>query len=88
MSTDNTSQPQATGGGTSTTGPVTAKPSLEDKILLAAQESERVIAIFRPTWAALVAEGVALEPIVSCFAQTIASIFHHHTGVRRPLTKQ
>lgn len=52
--------------------------TLEQKIELAAQQSESVIAIFSPSIAGLVQAGVEVEPIVSGFLQMIISLFKHH----------
>lgn len=83
MSTGTTGVPQPAAGGNVNAGDTTANLTTEEKILLAVQESEQVIAIFKPAWAALIDEGVTLEPVVSGFARIIAGLFKHHTGVTK-----
>lgn len=58
---------------------VTVQPSLEDKILAAVADSEKVIAAFSPTIAGLVAAGVAVEPVISGMVKLVIGIFQHHT---------
>lgn len=56
--------------------------SIEDKILLAAQQAESVVSIFSPMAAQAVAAGVQVEPVISGLAKLIVGLFHHHTGVK------
>jgi hypothetical protein len=53
--------------------------TLEEKIVAAAELSEKVVEIFSPAAAKLVETGVALEPVLSGFVHLIAGIFKHHT---------
>jgi hypothetical protein len=65
---------------------VTQQPSLEDKLLAAAQQSEQVVAVFSPQIAELVATGVSVEPIFSGIVKMIVGLFQHHTTAA-PATK-
>lgn len=61
---------------------INLQPSVEAKILQATEQAEQVVGIFSPAAAQAVAQGVAVEPLLSGFAKTIFGIFHHHTGVK------
>lgn len=66
----------------------TAAPlTLEQKILLATQQSEQVVSIFSPTIAGLVQAGVEIEPIISGFVQMIAGLFKHHVTPPAPVVQ-
>lgn len=66
----------------STTPVVTQQLTLEDKILLAAQEAAKVSQIFSPAVAKVIELGVATEPIISGMVKLIVGLFHHHTEVQ------
>jgi hypothetical protein len=62
------------------TVPAVAKPSLEQKIVDAADQSAQIVAAFSPQAAVLIKTGVAVEPIISGIAHIIAGLFRHHTS--------
>ena len=72
-----TAQPATTTGSTQV-----SDLTLEQKILNATRDSEKIISSFSPQVAALVDIGVASEPLFSGLARMIAGLFHHHTGVK------
>lgn len=76
--------PPVSGGSSPAAGPVQTKPSLEEKILKAVQESETIVSIFSPAAAEAVAAGVAVEPLFSGLLRGIIGHFRHHTGVHPP----
>lgn len=66
---------------TQATPVVTSSPTLEEKILYAATEAEKVVALFQPTAAAAIAAGVQVEPMIKGLVGMFAAIFKHHATV-------
>ena len=64
----------------STTSPAVEQPTLEDKLTLAAAQSETIVEAFSPQVAELIKTGVAVEPVLSGIAHMIAGLFKHHTS--------
>jgi hypothetical protein len=53
--------------------------TIEQKIVLATQESAQIVQAFSPAAAALIQAGVAVEPVMSGIIHMIIGIFRHHT---------
>lgn len=58
--------------------------TLEQRILLAVQQSEQIVQMFSPGAALLIQSGVEVEPIISGFVHMIAALFHHHVSQAVP----
>jgi hypothetical protein len=54
--------------------------TLEQKLLNAAIEADKIVATFNPAVAELISAGIAIEPIISGIAKMVAGIFQHHVN--------
>lgn len=63
---------------TAATVPAVAKPTLEQKLVDAADQSAQIVAAFSPQAAILIKTGVAVEPVISGIAHMIHGLFVHH----------
>jgi hypothetical protein len=66
------------------TQPTPAPQTLEDKILLAIEQADQIVAEFSPGVATLIGSGVAVEPVISGFARMIIGLFKHHVAPPAP----